>query len=150
MKLSKDEVLKVLPHRDPMLFVDEVVDVNPMKRVVTKLFIDEKWAMFDGHFPGDPVFPGVLSVEAMAQAVDIMIMTMDKYKGLTPLFMGINDVKFRRRVDPGQTVFCHGEMVKVDEERQIMTARCKMILNKTEETATEETAAEAEIVIAMR
>lgn len=145
MKLSKDEVLKVLPHRDPMLFVDEVVDVNPMKRVVTKLFIDEKWGMFNGHFPGDPVFPGVLSVEAMAQAVDIMIMTTDKYKGLTPLFMGINDVRFRRRVDPGQTVFCHGEMVKVDEERQIMTAKCKMILNETEETA-----AEAEIVIAMR
>ena len=128
-----------------MLFVDEVVEVNPMKRVVTKLFIDEKWGMFNGHFPGDPVFPGVLSVEAMAQAVDIMIMTTDKYKGLTPLFMGINDVKFRRRVDPGQTVFCHGEMVKVDEDRQIMTARCKMILNETEETA-----AEAEIVIAMR
>lgn len=128
-----------------MLFVDEVVDVDPMKRVETKLFIDEKWGIFKGHFPGDPVFPGVLSVEAMAQAVDIMIMTMDKYKGLTPLFMGINDVRFRRRVDPGQTVSCLGEMVKVDEERQIMTARCKMILSETEEVA-----AEAEIVIAMR
>ena len=145
MKLSKDDVLKVLPHRDPMLFVDEVVDVIPMKRVVTRLFIDEKWEIFNGHFPGDPVFPGVLSVEAMAQAVDIMIMITDKYKGLTPLFMGINDVRFRRRVDPGQTVFCHGEMIKIDEERQIMTARCKMVLNETEETA-----AEAEIVIAMR
>lgn len=145
MKLTKEEVLKVLPHRDPMLFVDEVVDVAPMKRVVTRLFIDEKWEIFKGHFPGDPVFPGVLSVEAMAQAVDIMIMTVEEYKGLTPLFMGINNVRFFRRVDPGQTVSCHGEMVKVDNERQIMTARCRMILDETEETA-----AEAEIVIAMR
>ena len=82
--LNHQQVMEILPHRDPMLLIDEVVALEPMQRIEAKLSIRPEWDIFKGHFPGNPIFPGVLSVECMAQASDILIMTGEKYAGLTP------------------------------------------------------------------
>ncbi|MEA4893804.1 MAG: beta-hydroxyacyl-ACP dehydratase, partial [Oscillospiraceae bacterium] len=89
--MDKSAVMDVLPHRAPMLLIDEVTELKPMESIEAKLYIDPEWELFKGHFPGAPVFPGVLSVECMAQAADIMLMTAEKYKGKTPLMAGITD-----------------------------------------------------------
>ena len=102
--LDHQQVMGILPHRDPMLLIDEVVSLEPMQRIEAKLHIRPEWDIFRGHFPGSPIFPGVLSVECMAQASDVLIMTGEKYAGLTPLFASINNARFLRGILPGDVV----------------------------------------------
>ena len=102
--LNHQQVMEILPHRDPMLLIDEVVALEPMQRIEAKLSIRPEWDIFKGHFPGNPIFPGVLSVECMAQASDILIMTGEKYAGLTPLFASINNARFLKGILPGDVV----------------------------------------------
>jgi 3-hydroxyacyl-[acyl-carrier-protein] dehydratase len=99
--LGREQIEAILPHRDPFLLIDEVVELEPGERVVARKHVrgDEWW--FAGHFPGRPVMPGVLIVEAMAQAGAVAVLSEEVNRGRIAFFGGIDDVRFKRIVEPG-------------------------------------------------
>ncbi len=101
---------EVLPHRDPFLFVDELVSVEPGQVAVARWHLTGEEAFFAGHFPGRPTLPGVLMVEALAQVGAIAVLMEPRYAGKLPLFGGIDGVRFRRQVSPGDTLDLRVEM----------------------------------------
>jgi 3-hydroxyacyl-[acyl-carrier-protein] dehydratase len=109
---GKAEIEQILPHRDPFLLLDEVVELEPGSRVVArKIVTDEDCA---GHFPGNPIMPGVKMVEALAQAGAVAVLVQEENRGKLALFAGIDDVRFRRVVRPGDelTLECSLEQVR--------------------------------------
>ena len=99
--LSRTEIESILPHRDPFLLLDEVLELKPGERVVARKRVrPDEWYLA-GHFPGRPVMPGVLSVEAMAQAGAVAVLSQPENRGKLALFAGIDDVRFKRLVVPG-------------------------------------------------
>lgn len=100
----------VLPHRPPFLFVDELVSVEPGQLAVARWHLTGDEAFFAGHFPGRPTLPGVLMVEALAQVGAIAVLMEPRYAGKLPLFGGIDGVRFRRQVSPGETLDLRVEM----------------------------------------
>jgi len=99
--IGRDEIEAILPHRDPFLLLDEVIELEPGKRVVARKQVrdDEFWTQ--GHFPGRPVMPGVLIVEAMAQAGAVAVLSQEENRGRIAFFGGIDGVRFKRIVEPG-------------------------------------------------
>lgn len=97
MKLNQDEIKTILPHREPMLLVTSVEDLSPGEDIRAVFFADPKMDIFLGHFPEEPILPGVYSIECMAQAVDILLMSTLRYAGKTPLLLGVDKVSFRKR-----------------------------------------------------
>jgi 3-hydroxyacyl-[acyl-carrier-protein] dehydratase len=109
---GKAEIEQILPHRDPFLLLDEVVELEPGSRVVArKTVTDEDCA---GHFPGNPIMPGVKMVEALAQAGAVAVLVQEENRGKLALFAGIDDVRFKRVVRPGDelTLECSLEQVR--------------------------------------
>jgi 3-hydroxyacyl-[acyl-carrier-protein] dehydratase len=100
----------ILPHRPPFLFVDELVAVEPGQTATGRWHLTGDEAFFAGHFPGRPTLPGVLMVEALAQVGAIAVLLEPRYAGKLPLFGGIDGVRFRRQVEPGETLELHVEM----------------------------------------
>ena len=94
----------VLPHRDPFLFVSEIVAVEPGRSAVGRWHLSGDEAFFAGHFPGRPTLPGVLMVEALAQLGGVAVLADERYTGKLPLFGGIEKARFRRQVVPGETL----------------------------------------------
>ena len=109
---GRDEIEQILPHRDPFLLLDEVVELEPGARVVArKRVTDEDCA---GHFPGNPIMPGVKMIEALAQAGAVAVLAEERNRGKLALFAGIDDVRFKRIVRPGEelTLTCDLEAMR--------------------------------------
>ncbi|MGH8995012.1 MAG: 3-hydroxyacyl-ACP dehydratase FabZ [Acidimicrobiales bacterium] len=94
----------VLPHREPFLFVSEIVSVTPGESAVGRWHLGADEPFFAGHFPGRPTLPGVLMIEALAQLGGIAVLSDPRYAGKLPLFGGVNKARFRRQVNPGETL----------------------------------------------
>jgi 3-hydroxyacyl-[acyl-carrier-protein] dehydratase len=99
--LRREQIEEILPHRDPFLFLDEVMVLEPGARVVARKQVREDEWFLTGHFPGRPIMPGVIIVEAMAQAGAVAVLADEANLGKLALFAGINDVRFKRMVLPG-------------------------------------------------
>lgn len=143
IKMNHEQVMEALPHRAPMLLVDEVLSLVPGKEVTARFHIREDMAIFQGHFPGNPVLPGVYSVESMAQTADVLVLSIEKYRGKTPLFLGIQKASFKRMVKPGDTLTLHVTMVSEREDKAIITC-------KGEAFNGDALCAECEIALALR
>lgn len=102
--LTREEILGILPHRDPFLLVDRADDLVPGERATGYLDVSEKAFWVPGHFPGYAVMPGVLIVEAMAQVGALALLSLPENRGRIALFAGIDKVRFKRQVRPGDTL----------------------------------------------
>ena len=104
---------EILPHRDPFLFVDALVELVPGQRAVGTWTLTGDEAFFGGHFPGRPTLPGVLMCEAIAQVGAVAVLTDERYAAKLPLFGGLDGARFRRQVGPGDTLRLEVEMSRL-------------------------------------
>ena len=111
--MSIQEIKEIIPHRYPMLLVDRVEELEEGKRVVAKKNVTINEPFFQGHFPHEPVMPGVLIVEAMAQAGAVALLSLEDFRGKTAYFGGLDKAKFRKKVTPGDTLILEVEIIKV-------------------------------------
>ena len=107
------EIMERLPHRYPMLLVDKVVECDGQTRIVAIKNVTANEPFFQGHFPGRPIMPGVLQLEAMAQTGGILLIQMLKGAGGLPFFMAIDKAKFRKIVQPGDQLRIEVDIIKV-------------------------------------
>ncbi len=113
LPLDRASIEAILPHREPFLLLDEVVELEPGRRVVArKLVRDDEWFL-TGHFPGNPIMPGVLMVEALAQCGAVAVLAEEDNRGKLALFAGIDDVRFKRIVRPGDELMLECEIETV-------------------------------------
>ena len=111
-ELSIEEILNLLPHRYPFLLVDKILEQEENKIIgVKNVTINEPF--FQGHFPGHPVMPGVLIIEAMAQVGGVLMFSKDENKGKIPLFAGIDKARFKKPVRPGDQLKIKVEIIKM-------------------------------------
>ena len=101
LPLDRAAIEAILPHREPFLLIDEVLELEPGQRVVALKHVREDEWYLRGHFPGRPVMPGVLIVEAMAQTGAVAVLSEEENRGRLALFAGIDDTRFKRIVEPG-------------------------------------------------
>ena len=113
LPLEAADIMRILPHRYPFLLVDRVVELDPGKRAVGIKMVTANEPQFTGHFPGRPIMPGVLMVEALAQTAGVAILTLDEYRGKLGLFAGIDECRFRRMVVPGDQLTLTVEIEKL-------------------------------------
>lgn len=111
--LDSVAIQKILPHRFPFLLVDKIVELEIGKRAVGIKNVTINEHFFQGHFPQYPVMPGVLIVEALAQTGGIAVGSMDEYKGRIAFFAGIDNVRFKRQVKPGDTLRLEVELTQL-------------------------------------
>ena len=138
--LEAQEIQAILPHRYPMLMIDRVLDLKPGESVVAQKNVSINEQIFQGHFPGNPIVPGVLQIEAMAQAGAIALLSMPDFKGKTAYLGGIKKAKFRHMVRPGDVL-----RIEVTLEKLIDNAG----LGKGKVYVGEDMACSAELVFAI-
>jgi 3-hydroxyacyl-[acyl-carrier-protein] dehydratase len=122
--MGPDEIRDLLPHREPFLLVDEVIDLQPRQRLVALKHVRASEPYFAGHFPGTPVMPGVLIVEAMAQAGALLLFreVSDRRSKLV-FFAGIDQARFRHPVFPGDTLRLEIEALSIRDTRSKMAGK---------------------------
>lgn len=143
MKMDQEAIKKVIPHRDPMLLVTTVEDLEPGDSIKTTFFVDPSRDIFRGHFPEEPVLPGVYSVECMAQTADVLLLSTQRYAGKIPLFLGINNVRFLKKILPGDTIEIQAKLTAERQEKAIATCSAE-VYNHGELAAT------GDVTLAMR
>lgn len=111
--LSITDIQKIIPHRYPFLLVDRIIEIEPMKRAVGIKSVTGNESFFQGHFPGQPVMPGVLILEAMAQVGGVAMLYPEENRGKLAMFAGMERVKFRKPVVPGDQLRMVSELIKV-------------------------------------
>ena len=110
--LNKEEIKKIIPQREPFLMIDEVEEYVPGQSAVAYKNVDESEWYFKGHFPGNPIMPGVLIAESLAQTGAIAILSMKENKGKNALFGGIDKMKFKKMVVPGDRLKLEVKIIK--------------------------------------
>lgn len=138
--LSTKEIMEIIPHRQPFLLIDTVEELEPGIRAVARKCVSYNEPYFAGHFPGEPVMPGVLIIEALAQTGAVTILCKPENKGKTAYFASINQAKFKKKVVPGDVLVLKTEIIK-----------CKgpIGVGKAEATVNGELAASAELTFAV-
>ncbi|NLK78392.1 MAG: 3-hydroxyacyl-ACP dehydratase FabZ [Clostridiales bacterium] len=110
--MGTKEIMEIIPHRQPFLLIDTIEELEPGKRAVAKKCVSYNEPFFAGHFPGEPVMPGVLIIEALAQAGAVAILSKPEFKGKTAYFGAINSAKFKQKVVPGDVLMLELEIIK--------------------------------------
>ncbi len=126
--LDINEVMNILPHRYPFLMVDRILSFEGETKCLGIKSVTINEPFFQGHFPGHPVMPGVLQVEAMAQVASVLMMRISKSASRVGYFMSADGVKFRKPVFPGDTLFIHAELTK-SRGNQLAKAMCRCVVN---------------------
>ena len=111
--LDINEIKKILPHRYPFLLVDRILEVEPMKRAVGIKNITANEVQFLGHFPNEPIMPGVLLLEAMAQVGGVAMLYPEENRGKIAVFAKIDNARFRKQVIPGDQLVTTAEVTKI-------------------------------------
>lgn len=117
--LTAQEIKEIIPNRYPIFFIDAVDELEPGKRIVCRKNVTINEEVFQGHFPDEPVLPGVYIVEAMAQAGSIPLLKQDGFEGMTGYLGGLNKVKFRQKVVPGDVLRIEVDIVKLKKNAGI-------------------------------
>ena len=124
--LTPHDILKILPHRYPFLLVDRIIKMEDYKRAIGIKNVTFNEPFFNGHFPGSPIMPGVLIVEAMAQVGGVVVLSIPEWKGKLPYLTGIDKMRFRRPVLPGDQLMIEigvvgmkGNIGKVSAEARV-------------------------------
>lgn len=102
--LTTEQIMAIIPHRPPFLLIDRIVELEEGVRAVGLKQVTINEPFFGGHFPGQPIMPGVLQIEALAQVGAVALLSQPQYKGKLALFAGLDGVRFRRLVTPGDTL----------------------------------------------
>ena len=110
--LNKEKIKNIIPQRDPFLMIDEVEEYVPGESAIAYKNVNEQEWYFKGHFPGNPIMPGVLIAESLAQTGAVAILSMDENKGKNALFGGIDKMKFKRKVVPGDRLKLEVKIIK--------------------------------------
>ena len=110
--LTTKQIMEIIPHRQPFLLIDTVEELEPGVRAVAKKCVSFNEPYFAGHFPGEPVMPGVLIIEALAQTGAVAILGMEENRGKTAYFAGIDGAKFKQKVMPGDVLTLETEIIK--------------------------------------
>ena len=111
--LSAKEIMEIIPHRQPFMLLDTIEELEPGVKAVAKKCVSYNEPYFAGHFPTEPVMPGVLIVEALAQTGAVAILSQPEFKGKTAYFAAINSAKFKGKVTPGDVLTLETEIIKV-------------------------------------
>ena len=110
--LNKEEIEKIIPQRDPFLMIDKVEEFIPGESAIAYKYVREDEWYFKGHFPGNPIMPGVLITESLAQTGAVAILSMEENKGKNALFGGIDKMKFKKMVVPGDKLRLEVKVIK--------------------------------------
>jgi 3-hydroxyacyl-[acyl-carrier-protein] dehydratase len=122
-EMGREYIKNAIPHRDPFLLIDKIIDMEPGKRIKALKYVRQEEYYFKGHFPSNPIMPGVLMVEAIAQAGAVSLLMLPENKGKLVLFAGIDRARFKRIVRPGDELVIEVEME--DFKRKIGKAKGK-------------------------
>ena len=139
-QLNIKKIMEILPHRQPFLLIDAVEEYEPGILAVAKKCVSYNEPFFAGHFPGEPVMPGVLIIEALAQTGAVAILSLPENKGKTAYFAAIKEAKFKRKVIPGDVLTLKTEIIK---------SKGPMGIGKAEATVNGELAVSAELTFAI-
>lgn len=110
--LTVKEIMEIIPHRQPFMLLDTVEDLTPGVRALAKKCVSYNEFFFQGHFPGEPVMPGVLIIEALAQTGAVAILSLEENRGKTAYFAAIQSARFKKKVVPGDVLMLETEIVK--------------------------------------